>query len=55
MSDNGIDIASHGNGVPNSRSGGDGNYTVGHTVLIILGALVAIWALGFAFRSVRLG
>lgn len=54
MSTNGPDTTSHSNGIPHSVTT-DVGYTVGHTWVIVVGAVALIWAMGFAFKSVRLG
>lgn len=53
-SSNGIDTSIHSTGNPIPQSLRVGGITVGHTALILVGALALLWALGFGFKSVRL-
>lgn len=51
---NPLDLSNHATGNP-IPSGASGEITVGHTVVIIFGALGLLWLLGaFTFRSVRM-
>lgn len=52
-SSNGIDTSAHSTGNPFPRVLSDG-VTVGHTWLILVVLVAALWLLGFSFRSVRL-
>lgn len=51
---NPLDLSNHSTGIP-IPSGATAEITVGHTLLIIFGALAGLWLLGgFAFRGVRM-
>lgn len=54
-SGNPLDLSNHSTGNPIASGGYGADITVGHTVLIIFGALAVLWLLGaFAFKSVRM-
>lgn len=52
----GVNLDAHVTGDPIARSAGVGaNITVGHTVLLILGALALLWLFGAGvFKSIRM-
>lgn len=50
----GIDTSAHSTGNPIPQIPGIAGVTVGHTVVILVGILAALWLLGVGFRSVRL-
>lgn len=51
----GVNLAAHATGNPMAVSGISANVTVGHTWLIIVGALAILWLLGAGvFRSIRM-
>lgn len=53
-SGNPLDLSNHATGNP-IPTGATAEITVGHTLLIIFGALAGLWLLGgFAFRGVRM-
>lgn len=51
----GVNLAPHATGNPLDTSSVGANVTVGHTWLIIVGALALLWLLGGGlFRSIRM-
>lgn len=54
-SSNGIDTSIHSTGNPTPQLLGIGGVTVGHTALILVGALAVLWILGaVVFKNVRM-
>lgn len=51
--DIGVNLDPHVTGNPIANT--SGNVTVGHTWVIIVGAVVLLWALAYAFRNIRMG
>ncbi len=52
--DVGLDLQSHITGNPLGHGSVRANVTVGHTVFIVAGGLVGLWALAWLFRHVRM-
>lgn len=50
--DRGVNLDPHVTGNPFGSGGA--SITVGHTWIIIVGAMVLLWLLGFAFRKFRI-
>jgi hypothetical protein len=53
----GVNLSAHvtGNPIPGGGAGAGANVTVGHTVLLILGALALLWLFGgVLFKSIRM-
>lgn len=53
--DTGVNLNAHATGNPFPQGSVSGSITVGHTWVIIVGALALLWFLGgFTFKSVRM-
>lgn len=52
--ESGVNLDAHETGNPIAH-GLTANVTVGHTWLIIVGALVLLWFLAYGFKSIRMG